>query len=236
MLDTTKHYFNVRTNNQTITIRTANQSQMGQIIVQKNDGETGETVTSPATFDIRATADIKTPDGTVRLKAGELADTVTTKNGVGTTKQLYLGDYLVTERTAPDGYVQDGRQYPVTLAYAGQTVKIVTESVTVPNAPQKGTITVHKTDSETGKPVTGAAAIFEIHAKTDIVTGDGTVRYQAGELVDTITTAGGTATSKPLYLGAYIVTEKNAPEGYIHNPEPQEVTLRYGGQTVELVT
>ena len=103
VLDTTKHYFNIRTNNQTVTIRTANQSQMGQIIVQKNDGETGETVTSPATFDIRATADIKTPDGTVRLKAGELADTVTTKNGVGTTKQLYLGDYLVTERTAPDG-------------------------------------------------------------------------------------------------------------------------------------
>lgn len=236
VLDTTKHYFNIRTNNQTITIRTNNQSQMGQITVQKNDGETGEAVTSPATFDIRAAEDIQTPDGTIRLKAGELADTVTIKNGVGTTKQLYLGDYLVTERTAPDGYVQDGKQYPVSLEYAGQTVKIVTESVAVPNAPQKGTITVHKTDSETGKPVTEAEAVFEIHAKTDIVTGDGTVRYQAGELVDTITTTDGTATSKPLYLGSYIVTEKTAPEGYILNPEPQEVTLRYGGQTVELVT
>ena len=42
VLDTTKHYFNIRTNNQTVTIRTANQSQMGQIIVQKNDGETGD--------------------------------------------------------------------------------------------------------------------------------------------------------------------------------------------------
>ena len=236
VLDTTKHYFNVRTNGQTITIRTNNQSQMGQITVQKSDGETGEAVSSPATFDIRAAEDIQTPDGTIRLKAGELADTVTTKNGVGTTKQLYLGDYLVTERTAPDGYVQDGKQYPVSLEYAGQTVKIVTESVTVPNAPQKGTITVHKTDSETGKPVTGAAAVFEIHAKTDIVTGDGTIRYKAGELVDTLTTTGGSATSKPLYLGTYTVTEKTAPEGYVLNPEPQEVTLRYGGQTVELVT
>ena len=236
VLDTTKHCFNVRTNGQTITIRTNNQSQMGQITVQKNDGETGEAVTSPATFDIRAASDIKTPDGTVRLKAGELADTVTTKNGVGTTKQLYLGDYLVTERTAPDGYVQDGKQYPVSLEYAGQTVKIVTESVTVPNAPQKGTITVHKIDSETGKPVTEAEAVFEIHAKEDIVTGDGTIRYKAGELVDTLTTEGGSATSKPLYLGTYIVTEKTAPEGYVLNPEPQEVTLRYGGQTVELVT
>lgn len=236
VLDTTKHYFNVRTNGQTITIRTANQSQMGQIAVQKNDGETGEAVTSPATFDIRAAKDIRTPDGTIRLKAGELADTVTTKNGVGTTKQLYLGEYVVTEKSAPDGYVQDGRQYPIFLKYAGQTVRIVTESVTVPNTPQKGTITVHKTDSETGKPVTEAEAVFEIHAKTDILTGDGTVRYQVGELVDTLTTTGGSATSKPLYLGAYIVTEQTAPEGYVLNPEPQEITLRYGGQTVEIVT
>ena len=236
VLDTTKHYFNVRTNGQTITIRTNNKSQMGQIAVQKNDGETGEAVTSPATFDIRAAEDIRTPDGTIRLKAGELADTVTTKNGVGSSKQLYLGEYLVTERTAPDGYVQDGKQYPVSLKYAGQTVKIVTESVTVPNTPQKGTITIHKTDSETGKPVTEAEAIFEIHAKTDILTSDGTIRYQAGELVDTITTKGGSATSKPLYLGAYIVTEEKAPEGYVLNSVPQEVTLRYGGQTVEIVT
>jgi len=236
VLDTTKHYFNIRTNGQTITIRTNNQSQMGQITVQKNDGETGEAVTSPATFDIRAAENIRTPDGTIRLKTGELADTVTTKNGVGSSKQLYLGEYLVTERTAPEGYVQDGKQYPVSLEYAGQTVKIVTESVTVPNAPQKGTITVHKTDSETGKPTILSPATFEIHAKNDIITGDGTVRYQAGELVDTLTTAGGSATSKPLYLGSYIVTEKTAPEGYVLNTEPQEVTLRYGGQTVELVT
>ena len=236
VLDTTKQYFHIRTNNQTVTIRTANKSQMGQIAVRKDDGDTGKPVNAPATFEIRAAADIKTPDGTVRLAAGQLADTVTTQGGLGTTKQLYLGEYVVTEKNAPEGYVQDGKRYPVTLAYGGQTVQIVTESVTVPNRPQMGTITVHKTDSETGKPVTEAAAVFEIHAKTDIVTGDGTVRYKAGELVDTLTTANGSATSKSLYLGAYIVTEKTAPEGYIQNPEPQEVILRYGGQSVEVVT
>lgn len=236
VLEAAKQYFNVRTNGQTVTIRTANKSQMGQIAVTKMDGETGETIASPATFEIRSKTDIRTPDGTVRLKAGDLADTITTRNGVGTSKQIYLGDYLITERTAPDGYVQDSKQYPVSLEYAGQTIKVVTESVTVPNAPQKGTITIRKTDSETGKLVTEAGAVFEIHAKTDIVTGDGTVRYQAEELVDTLTTEDGTATSKPLYLGAYIVTEKTAPEGYIQNPESQEVTLRYGGQSVEIVT
>ena len=237
VVDTTKRYFNMRTNGQTITIRTANKSQMGQIAVQKNDGETGKPVTaSPATFEIRAAADIKTPDGTVRLTAGQLADTITTKGGIGSSKQLFLGDYVITEKTAPDGYAADGKQYPVTLAYGGQTIQIVTESVTVPNMPQMGKITIHKTDAETGKPVTGAAAVFTVHAKTDIVTGDGTIRYKAGELVDTITTADGSATSKPLYLGSYIVTEETAPEGYILDPEPQEVTLSYGGQSVQIVT
>ena len=235
VLDTTKQYFHIRTNNQTVTIRTANKSQMGQIAVRKDDGDTGNPVNTPATFEIRAATDIKTPDGTVRLTAGQLADTVTTQRGIGTTKQLYLGEYVVTEKTAPSGYVQDTRKYPVTLAYGGQTVQIVTESVIVPNRPQMGIITVHKTDSETGKPVTETAAVFEIHAKNDIITGDGTVRYKAGELVDTITTVNGSATSKSLYLGVYIVTEKTAPEGYIQNPEPQEVTLRYGGQSVEVV-
>ena len=55
----------------------------------------------------------------MRLIAGQLADTVTTQNGMGTTKQLYLGEYVVTEKTAPEDYVQDGKRYPVTLAYGG---------------------------------------------------------------------------------------------------------------------
>ena len=117
------------------------------------------------------------------------------------------------ERKAPDGYVQDGKQYPVSLEYAGQTVKIVTESVTVPNAPQKGTITVHKTDSETGKPIILSDAVFLLHAKEDIITGDGVVHYKAGELVDTLTTVQGVIASKPLYLGTYTITEITAPDG-----------------------
>ena len=72
VLDTTKQYFNIRTNNQTVTIRTANTSQMGQIAVRKDDGDTGKPVAAPATFEIRAAADIKTPDGTLKLAAGQL--------------------------------------------------------------------------------------------------------------------------------------------------------------------
>lgn len=59
VLDTTKQHFNIRTNNQTVTIRTANKSQMGQIAVRKDDGDTGKPVNAPATFEIRAAADTK---------------------------------------------------------------------------------------------------------------------------------------------------------------------------------
>lgn len=107
VLDTTKHFFNIRTNNQTITIRTDNQSQMGQITVQKNDGETGEAVSSPATFDIRAAE-----------------DTLVTENGVATSKLLYLGDYIVMETIAPEGYILDTTPYEAALLYDGQVAAV----------------------------------------------------------------------------------------------------------------
>lgn len=236
VVDPTKRYFSITTDKQVVTIQANNTSQMGQINLVKTDGETDQPVKGTSVFEIKAASDIVTPDGTVRLKAGALADTVTAQDGAGTSKQLFLGEYVVQEKQAPEGYVLDGRQYSVSLEYGGQTIKVVTQSITVPNTPQMGQITVSKIDAETKRPVVNAAGVFEIYAKWDVVTGDGTVRYAAGELVDTITTMNGTAVSKRLYLGVYDVTELTAPSGYVLDPTPQEVTLSYGGQTVELVT
>ena len=215
----------------------ANPPQKGQIVVQKNDAESGKPITaSPAVFEIRAKENIVTADGTIRYKAGELIETLTTEKGVVMSKPLYLGTYTVTEKTAPDGYVQDSTVYDVTLFYGEQTVELVTEGISINNAPQMGTITVEKRDKETGKPIILSDATFQIHAKTDIITGDGVVHYKAGELVDTLTTVQGVIASKPLYLGAYTITEITAPEGYILDGTPHDVTLSYGGQAVELVS
>ena len=215
----------------------ANVPQKGQIVVQKNDAESGKPITaSPAVFEIRAKADIVTADGTIRYKAGELIETLSTEKGVVTSKSLYLGTYTVAEKTAPHGYIQDTTIYDVTLFYGEQTVEIVTEGISIDNAPQMGTITVSKVDAETGKPIILSDATFQIHAKTDIVTGDGVVHYKAGELVDTVTTVQGLIASKHLYLGTYTVTEITAPDGYILDSTPHDVTLAYGGQSVELVT
>ena len=76
-----------------------------------------------------------TADGTIRHKAGELVATLTSKEGVITTGLLYLGTYTITEVKAPEGYLLDDTPHDVTLAYGGQDVELVTESLTIENAP-----------------------------------------------------------------------------------------------------
>ena len=118
----------------------------------------------------------------------------------------------------------------MTLTYGGQSIELVSENLSLDNAPQMGTITITKVDSETDKPIILSPATFEIYAAADITTPDGTVRYTKGQLVDTIQTKDGVATSKLLYLGDYIVIETIAPEGYILDTTPYEAVLVYAGQ------
>lgn len=76
-------------------------------------------------------------------------------------------------------------------------------------------------------------AVYEIIAAEDIITPDGTVRNQKGNVVDTVTTdENGTAVSRELYLGKYEVREITAPHGMVLNPEPHCVELVYAGQNV----
>lgn len=73
--------------------------------------------------------------------------------------------------------------------------------------PEKtGQITITKT-GENNKKLSGA--VFEIKAAKDIKTAGGTTLVAANTVVDTVTTDGnGSAASKQLELGQYIVKEK----------------------------
>ena len=85
------------------------------------------------------------PDGTVHLKAGELAATLTTgSDGTATTEPLYLGRYQVLERSAPNGMVIDPEPKEVVLSYAGQEVEITSASVGFYNERQKVEISLQK--------------------------------------------------------------------------------------------
>ena len=81
-----------------------------------------------------------------------------------------------------------------------------------------------------------SGAVFQVIAAEDIVTLDGTVHANAGDVVAEITTdENGYAETEPLYLGKYEVREIKAPEGYVLNNEPKDVELTYAGLiTVEI--
>ncbi len=127
-----------------------NEPVMGKIQIIKSDGETGDLL-SQAEFEIAAAEDIVTPDGTIRLKKGEVADTVIVKEGVGESKALFLGKYKVKEVRQPEGYILDLNTYDVTLGYKDQSTPVVFCELEIKNTPTK--IQLFKVDSKTEQPL-----------------------------------------------------------------------------------
>ncbi len=157
--------------------------------------------------------------------------------------ELDYGQYELLELQTAYGYVLDTE--PVPFMVDGSETIVTVEKY---NMAQKGVIKLQKTgevfqsvSEQEGiyQPVYEvkglAGATYKIVAAEDIVTLDGTARYQKDELVDTITTgADGWAESKPLYLGRYTIVEQSAPEPMVLNTESQTVELTYAGQEIEL--
>lgn len=187
-----------------------NQPQLGKINVKKSNSNAamGDYDLAGAMFEI--------------YSGSTLVDTVTTNSkGEAQSKALPLGSYTVKEKSAPYGYVLNTGSFTATLAYAGQNEEFAYTTVNVPQRPQTGVIRVHKTNA---KPSMGdyalTGAVFEVH-------------NVKGTLVDTITTdVKGEAATKELPLGAYKVTEKTAPYGFVRNTETFSTSLVYAGQDV----
>lgn len=141
------------------------------------------------------------------------------------------GDYEWREISTADGYMLSSKK-AITVA-ADKTA--TTEFVNKRNAPDKGKITIHKRDAETGADLEGAK--FEVAAAEDIYVGNGYCIYPKGTVIDTITTgADGIAeTTKDLYKGySYTVTEIEAPKGYSISDEPTQ-TIKLVEQQAEFV-
>lgn len=169
-----------------------------------------------------------------------------------TPEKLPYGDYTLKEVQAPYGYVLDDTPIPFSITQENSSTDtgVTVVKVKAKNMAQKGVINITKTgeifssvDENKGvytpKYSVGnlKGAIFEIYAAEDITTLDGTVRYEQGTLVDTVTTDyDGVAKSKELYLGKYTVIEKTAPNGYVHNSTKYDVELTYAGQNVSVTS
>ena len=165
-------------------------------------------------------------------------------------KLEYGTGYSLVEVSAPYGYTLNSEPiyFDVTADNATEENAVTVVEVTKPNTAQKGVIRISKS-GEVFSSVTEAdaiyqpvfavkglaGAVYEITAAEDIITPDGTLRYAAGEVVDTVTTdESGLAESKPLYLGKYEVKEITAPTGYVLNTEVHTAELVYAGQEVEI--
>ena len=206
-------------------VKYSDENVMGKIRIQKKDSETGEALAN-AVFDIVAAEDIITPDGTIRLQKGEVAETLTTgKDGSAISKELFLGTYLVKETKQPEGYLLNKKEYEITLKYQDQETPVVEAAVEIPNAPTK--IQIVKTEKGTDKPIAGAKfqiwnkAMFEAAESED----------QAMALKETYTTdEKGCIELKYLAPGTYCIQEVEAAPGFVLDDTVREMTIEKDGR------
>ena len=181
-----------------------------------------------------------------------------------TPEVLPYGEYSLVEVQAPVGYVLDSTpvSFTVSADNAEEENALTVIKVRKENTAQKGKISVHKTGdiftsvttassaykNENGEMIVNpttytpvfadgdlSGTVFQVIAVEDIVTLDGTVRANVGDVVAEITTdENGYAETEPLYLGKYEVREIKAPYGYVLNNEPKDVELTYAGQEFEV--
>ena len=177
--------------------------------------------------------------------------------------EMYIGaEYTLTEINAPEGYTLNSDSKTFTFNFAGNEFEYTKLGIDFDNTSQQGKISVHKTgEIFSGVTALGTAisvdedgtvheagyniytphfasgflsgAEFEVTAAEDIITADGTVRANKGDVVATlITDNNGYAETPLLYLGKYTVTETKAAYGYVNNHETQTVELTYAGQEI----
>ena len=218
---------------QFVTLRAVNKLKSSKLTVIKVDSETGQTVKGVMGFKIRNT------------QTNEESETYyTDENGsLSLPNEITYGDYELIEVTPPNGYVLNTT--PVSFGIDGNTPEVI---IRLSDKPEKGKISVLKrgemfssVTEEDGKytPVFSEKGLkgaeFEVTAAEDIYTADGTLRISKGALADTLVTGeDGTAESKELYPGKYLLREISAPDGFMLDTEVKELTVTAGIKKIEV--
>ena len=140
-------------------------------------------------------------------------DIRTGEDGTAFVEGLDAADYIITEVTAPGGYIIDKTPHPVSLE------KGKTYTLTLENEKKPGLL-IKKVDAQTSKPLAGAS--FKI------TRGDGSVVRE-----NVVSDVDGVVHIPELDTGVYIITEVKAPSGYVIDETPKTVQLRKG-QTYEV--
>lgn len=157
--------------------------------------------------------------------------------------KLPQGSYYVRELETADGYLLDETRYPFKVVYDNGNEKIIISSKENPivNEPVYGVIRLEKKGElftqvevsieenkyQVNRPVFTQGELngakVEIRAKETVTIGDST--YQPGEVIDTLI-SGEKPESRKLPFGTYTVVEVEAPDGYVLDSTPRDVTIR----------
>lgn len=203
------------------------------IKIVKLDAGTKKVIPDAATFRI-FDADGNLVTYTAHYPEETVLDEWTTLDGSLTLPmKLAGGDYTLVEVASPAGYVLSPKPIAFTVeGYRDWGNPIVIE---VENEPIRASLEIVKSDETTGAAVAGAE--YTVKAVGDVATGDGTVRFHAGEIVASglVTDEGGRAFVDGLFPGLYKVYETKSPEGMALDTAEHEVEIASQGQDVAVV-
>ncbi|EUJ38261.1 LPXTG-motif cell wall anchor domain-containing protein [Listeria weihenstephanensis FSL R9-0317] len=242
----------IEENNKTLTFNIVDGDFKSPMKIVKKDKETGKSIfESSAIFKIKDMKTGKWVEQKINYpKPATLSEFETNDEGyLILPTELKMGDYELYEIKAPNGYVLD--KTAVKFSVNETTFQDGLVTIDVVNEAQKATLSIEKNgealesaDKKTGefgdqysfnfgqKALAGVE--FDLIAKEDIITGDGTIRHYKGDVVDHIVTGeNGKVTSNEQYLGKYELVETKAPFGYILS-EKQDITFAYVGQDIEV--
>ena len=201
--------------------------------IVKKDSTTGKVIPDSAAFQIfDAAGELVTytshyPEETV------LSEWTTLNGALTLPMMLAGGDYTLVELRSPNGYVLSSEPVRFTVdEHRTWDNPIVIE---VENEPVRANLEIVKKNAVDAQPVAGAE--YTLRAVADVVTGDGTVRFEAGEIVASglTTDADGRIVVEDLFPGLFTVYETKSPEGMALDTSEHEVEIVSQGQDVPIV-
>lgn len=131
------------------------------IRMQLLDKDNGENI-SEATFDVIASENIITQDGTTRYREGDVVDTIELdENGYGESKEIYLGKYQLRQNKVPEFYAKTSEDTAVEVKSKTEAAVPAVTEITE----EKTSVTVFLTDAlYDTKYISGAK--FELSAES----------------------------------------------------------------------
>ena len=187
---------------------------LNSLVIKKTDAITSEMLEG-AVFEVRKVSeDISGNSGTI------IGRYTTDSSGIIVITGLEAGAYIIEEVQAPANYlISENSKQQAWLKADGTSVV----EVTFANYPY-GSLLITKVDAITNKPLS--------NAKFKVTTGDGTA-VGTGNGVFT-TDSNGEILIPNLKPDSYVVTETEAPEGYVKDTEPQTIQIGTDGGTYKV--